>query len=474
MLGRINPASAGALIFRHEHPTRTSVRTTLGEFALGRDMPDRFATVAVVDTNGLLRGQKVCGHDLPGILEGGMGMSPAKLALDPTDVFLHLPGVTDDTSGYHDSRLRVDQASRVTVPFEDPQDSGLYLAEFTGDAQALCPRSVLRHIVELARDGGYTATLGIELEFTLFDETARTLLEKGFDQLLTATMHASHDLVIYQAAQSDFYGAVADMCDTLGVQLAKMHEEIGGGFMEACIRAAPAMSAADQAVLFRNFVRVLAMRRGQTVSFMPRWSEEVDSQSSHIHVSLRDRAGEPVFWDQSAPHNMSETFRHFLGGLQQFLPEVMLIFAPTVNSWRRFAEGTFAPPAFTWGIENRTTCLRVVGESAGSLRVENRLPCSDANPHLAAAATIAAGLAGIAERIEPEDPVVGNGFLAETGRPLTKSMDAAIAAMRESEFARRWLGPRFVETFTASRLSQVKQFCGKTLIDERRRFFELG
>ncbi|MCP1471642.1 glutamine synthetase [Sphingobium sp. OAS761] len=437
-------------------------------------MPDRFATVAVVDTNGLLRGQKVCGYDLPAILEGGMGMSPAQLALDPTDVFLHLPGVTDDTSDYHDSRLNVDRTSRVTVPFEAPQDSGLYFAEFTGDAQALCPRSVLRRIVGQAERAGYAATLGIELEFTLFDETARTLSEKGFDQLLTATMHASHDLVIYQAAQSEFYGAVADMCDTLGVRLAKMHEEIGGGFMEACIRAAPAMSAADQAVLFRNFVRVLAMRRGQTVSFMPRWSEEADSQSSHIHVSLRDRAGESVFWDSSAPHNMSETFRHFLGGLQQFLPDVMLIFAPTVNSWRRFAEGTFAPPAFTWGIENRTTCLRVVGESPGSLRIENRLPCSDSNPHLAAAATIAAGLAGVAGRIEPDEPVVGNGFVTERGRRLAESMDAAIAAMRESEFASHWLGQRFVETFTASRHSQLEQFQGLSLVDERRRFFELG
>jgi glutamine synthetase len=191
-------------------------------------------------------------------------------------------------------------------------------------------------------------------------------------------------------------------------------------------------------------------------------------------VSLRDRAGEPVFWDSSAPHNMSETFRHFLGGLQQFLPEVMLVFAPTVNSWRRFAEGTFAPSAFTWGIENRTTCLRVVGESPGSLRVENRLPCSDSNPHLAAAATIAAGLAGIAERIEPDEPVVGNGFLTERGRRLAESMDAAIAAMRESGFARSWLGPRFVETFTASRHSQAEQFRGLPLVDERRRFFELG
>jgi glutamine synthetase len=435
---------------------------------------DRFVTIAVVDTNGLLRGQKVCGHDLPGILTNGMGMSAAQLALDPTDVFLDVPGVTDDNAGYHDSRLAVDRTSRTTVPFEAPSDSGLYLAEFTGDAAAFCPRSVLRRILGRAEETGVAATLGIELEFTLFDETSLTLEQQGFENPVTATRHGSHDLVIYQAAQADFYGAVADMCDGLGITLAKMHEEFGAGFMEACIRAAPAMSAADQAVLFRNFVRVLAMRRGQTVSFMPRWSEEADSQSSHIHVSLQDLGGSPVFWAADAQHHMSDTFRHFLGGLQHFLPEVMLIFAPTVNSWRRFAESTFAPPAFTWGIENRTTCLRVVGESASSLRVENRLPCSDANPHLAAAATIAAGLAGIEARLEPDAPVVGNGFLVESGRPLVRNMDDAITAMRASQFAADWLGPRFVETFTASRACQREQFRDKTLIDERRRFFELG
>jgi glutamine synthetase len=268
----------------------------------------RFATIAVIDTNGLLRGQKVSGLDIDSALNG-VGMSAAQLALDPTDVFLDLPGVTDDKADFHDSQLVADRESRVTMPFEAPQDSDLYLAEFTGDAQAFCPRSLLRRVVGKADQAGFAATLGIELEFTLFDETALTLEQKGFEDLTTATRHASHDLVIYQTAQADFYGAVADMCDILGVTLAKMHEEIGGGFMEACIRAAPAMAAADQAVLFRNFVRVLAMRRGQTISFMPRWSEQVDSQSSHIHVSLRDRDGNPAFWNADAPHHMSDTLR---------------------------------------------------------------------------------------------------------------------------------------------------------------------
>jgi glutamine synthetase len=154
----------------------------------------------------------------------------------------------------------------------------------------------------------------------------------------------------------------------------------------------------------------------------------------------------------------------------------MLVCAPTVNSWRRFVEGTFAPPAFTWGMENRTTCLRVVGRGPGSMRVENRLPCADTNPYLTAAATIAAGLAGIEAEIDPTQPTVGNDYLphARHGRALQPNMKAAIDALRNSACANDWFGARFVETYSATRASQLDQFEGKSLIDERRRFFELG
>ena len=437
---------------------------------------ERFVTIAVVDTNGLLRGQKVAASELPGILANGMGMSPAQLALDPTDVFLTMPGVTDGTGDFHDSALRVDPATRRAIPWEVASDQGLMLAEFSGDAEAFCPRSLLRRVLARAATMGCFPKMGFELEFTLFNETADSLREKGYDNLRTATAHASHDLVIYQAVQSEFYNGVADFCEPLGIQLAKMHEEIGGGFMEACIAANGAMAAADQAVLLKNFLRVHAMRRGQTVSFMPRWSEEADSQSTHIHISLLDQEGKACFWDANEPRQMSARFHHFIGGLQTYLSDFMLMFAPTVNSWRRFAEGTFAPPAFTWGIENRTTCLRVVGESPKSIRVENRLPCADGNPYLTAAATIAAGLAGIAEGLKPTEATVGNGYQASArhGRPLHKNMPQAIEAFRASACAKDWFGDRFVETYSATRESQVKQFVGKSLIDERRRFMELG
>lgn len=437
---------------------------------------ERFVTVAVTDTNGLLRGQKLSAKGLDGVLRDGIGMAPAQLALDPTDEILELPGVTDDNGDFSDTRLRVDEQSRRHMPWEKQGDSALYLAEFTGDASAYCPRSVLRRVLDRAADAGFHPTYGYEIEFTLFNETSESLREKDFDNLQTATPHASHDLLLYQSLQSDFYTKVADICEPLGIEIGKMHEEIGGGFMEACIDAGQALRPADQAVLLKNFLRVLAMRQGQSVCYMPRWSETADSQSTHIHLSLNDTDGAPMFWSDSADNHISDNFRYFIGGLQANLPGMMLMFAPTVNSWRRFAEGTFAPPAYSWGFENRTCAFRVVGHSPQSLRFENRLPGADSNPYLTMAATLSAGLAGIEAKTDPTEATVGNGYIAGVcqGDPLIPDMQTAIEQLQISAHAAEWLSPRFVEAFSATRAAQMSQFENSDLIAERKRFFELG
>ena len=430
-----------------------------------------FATVALVDTNGLLRGQMVSTRSLAGILKNGMGMAPAQLALDPTDQMLDMPGVSDGTGDYHDDPLIVDPTSVRRIPWAKAGLDLLMLAQFSGETAAICPRSILRAVLSQARATGLIPRYGLELEYTLFDETAETARAKGYRNLKTATPHASHDLVLYQVVQSEWYEAVAAMCEPLRIDLAKMHEEIGGGFMEACIAAGEGLEPADQLVLLKTFLRALALRQGRSVTFMPRWSEAADSQSVHVHVSLRDAQGKALFHDPSQPRSMSQTFRHFLGGLQKYMGDLALVCMPTVNSFRRFAPGTFAPPGLTWGYENRTTCFRVVGHDAGSLRVENRLPGADTNPYL----TVAAGVAGIIEQIEPHPEVIGNGHgQTPDGLDFPRSMPEAIARLRASAIAANWLGPRFVQTFCATRSSQYDQFRAKVPDVELERFFDLG
>jgi glutamine synthetase len=434
-----------------------------------------YATVAMTDTNGLLRGQLVSTASLAGILRDGMGMAPVTLALDPTDEVLDLPGVTDGTADFHDDPLRVDPASARTLPWSREGRDLLVLANYAGESAALCPRSLLTSVLARALEHGYAPRYGLELEYTLFDETAASARAKNYRDLRTATPHKSHDLVLYQVAQTDWYDAVADMCEPLGINLAKMHEEIGAGFLEACIAAGERLEPADQLVLLKNFLRALAIRQGRSVTFMPRWSEDADSQSIHLHVSLLDVAGVPVFHDGAGRHGMSQTFLHFIGGLQRYLGDLSLLFLPTVNSYRRFAPGTFAPPGLTWGYENRTSCLRIVGHDPRSIRVENRLAGADANPYLIVAATLAAGIAGIIEQAAPEPEVIGNGYAQAGGGPdYARSMPEAIERLRRSEFARNWLGSPFVEGFAATRQSQYDAFRTKVPDTELQRFFDLG
>ena len=438
------------------------------------DPASRFATVAMTDTNGLLRGQMVSVGALRGIAKNGMGMAPAQLALDPTDVLLPIPGVNDDTGDFHDDTLELDPATVRQLPWSKAGHDLLVLSNFVGPSADLCPRALLKRVLGRAEAAGYLPKYGMELEFTLFDETAESARAKGYRGLKTATPHASHDLILYQVVQTEWYEALAAICEPLKIDLVKLQEEIGPGFMEVCIGAGQGTEPADQLVLLKNFVRALALRQGRSVTFMPRWNDQSDSQSIHLHMSMKDLAGGLIFHDPKGPHGMSRTFRHFIGGLQAHLGDLTLIFQPTVNSYRRFAPGTFAPPGLTWGYENRTTCLRVVGHDAGSLRVENRMAGSDANPYLITAAMVAAGVAGIIGEIEPDDEVLGSGYAQTPQRDFARSMPEAIGRLKGSDFARDWLGAPFVQAFASTRAAQHDEFRRKVPDVELARFFDLG
>ncbi|WP_187968908.1 glutamine synthetase family protein [Aquibium microcysteis] len=438
------------------------------------DPASRFATVAMTDTNGLLRGQMVSARSLKGIVRSGMGMSPVQLALDPTDAMLTIPGVNDDKGDFHDDPLQVDPASVRRLPWSKPGHDLLVLSNYVGASAQICPRALLKSVIARAGEAGLVPKYGMELEYTLFDETPESARAKGYRNLRTATAHASHDLLLYQVVQTEWYEAVAAMCEPLRIDLAKMHEEIGAGFMEACVGAGEGTEPADQLVLLKNFIRALALRQGRSVTFMPRWTEKADSQSIHLHISLKDENGQPLFWDPNGKNGVSRKFRHFLGGLQTYIGDLTLIFQPTVNSYRRFAPGTFAPPGLTWGFENRTTCFRLVGHDEGTLRVENRLPGADSNPYLSAAATIAAGVAGVLGEIEPDPETIGSGYAQEPARDFARSMPEAIERLRGSAFAKDWLGERFVDAFAATRQCQYDEFSRKVPDVELERFFDLG
>jgi len=264
---------------------------------------------------------------------------------------------------------------------------------------------------------------------------------------------------------------------SMRIPLEAVHEEIGfPSQLEASLQYAEGLTSPDNAVMFKSFAKSVAQRRGQLLSFMARWHNDVDGNSGHIHASLRDTEGNPVFFDEQKPHGISDTMRYFIGGLQKVLPELTVLLAPNVNSFKRFVPDRFAPTSVAWGLENRTVGLRAVGGSPASRRLECRLPGADANPYLSIAATLVAGLYGIENRIEPGPEMEGNAYLqkipAKLRLPATYA--EAIERLNRSKIAREWIGDKFVETFVSGRRAQEEEFRNLITEAEVERFLELS
>ncbi|MGK0442082.1 MAG: glutamine synthetase, partial [Pseudohongiellaceae bacterium] len=246
--------------------------------------------------------------------------------------------------------------------------------------------------------------------------------------------------------------------------------------IEAALTVDEATSAADKAALFKTFMKVLAQRNNLMATFMAKWSGDYPGQSGHIHISLKNSSdGGASFYDSNNPHNISKTQRHFIAGQQRLMPELLAMLAPTVNSYSRLIPGFWAPTDATWGVENRTTALRVIPGSAKSQRVEYRLGSADANPYLALAAALGAGLYGIEHELEPEPQVKGNAYeqdhAAELALPRTL-WDAA-QKLKQSNAAKLLFGETFVEHFAATREWEEREFRRHITDWEMERYFEI-
>ena len=241
--------------------------------------------------------------------------------------------------------------------------------------------------------------------------------------------------------------------------------------MEVC----DALEAADRAALFKTFAKVFAQRRGLMATFMARWSPDWPGQSGHIHLSLLDAKGRNVFYDAKKSDGISDSMRRFIGGQQALMPEWLALSAPTVNSYSRLVPGFWAPTAATWGVENRTCALRAIPAGEKGQRVEYRVTAADINPYVAMAAALASGLRGIERKIEPDPPVVGNGYEAEVkdSRRFPATLAEAAMRLRNSAAAREWFGADFTNHFAASREWEERQFRARITDWELERYFEI-
>jgi glutamine synthetase len=228
-------------------------------------------------------------------------------------------------------------------------------------------------------------------------------------------------------------------------------------------------------VLFKAGVKEIGHRFGILPSFMARWSTELPGCSGHAHQSLWDAAGERnLFHDEADPRRMSRLFRSYLAGILTLLPELLALWAPTVNSYKRLVDGFWAPTRPTWGIDNRTVACRVIPGSPGSTRLEMRVPGADVNPYLAVAASVGAGLWGVERGLELDVPeTVGSAYADESRPRLPRTLQEATERLAASTAARELLGEGFVEHFVQTREWEWRQFCDAVTDWELRRYFEI-
>jgi glutamine synthetase len=235
------------------------------------------------------------------------------------------------------------------------------------------------------------------------------------------------------------------------------------------------VAAADKAALFKTFTKALAQRHGRMATFMAKWSPNYPGQSGHLHLSLRDREGASAFYAADAPGHVSDTMRHFIAGQQALMPQLLALIAPTVNSYTRLIPGYWAPTSATWGVENRTCALRVIGGSAKSQRVEYRVAAADGNPYLVLAAALGSGLWGIHNVLEPTAPTTGNAYTApptpELQLPAT--LWEAAQRLKGSEAAIWIFDDPFVEHYAASREWEEREFRKQITDWELARYFEI-
>lgn len=455
-----------------EHPiTADHVRALIAEHDIDT------VKIGAPDLDGIYRGKRIPAHAFLAGLEHGFAQCDVIFGWDINeDLVPDLP-FTGWESGYPDIIARPDLDTFKIVPWEDRVAA--VVCDYTdehGRPVVIAPRHVLAWVLERAAALGYRAELAMELEFRIFREDQRSLRTKGWQDLDPLSPSTSC-YSIHRASGDDFLlGRIRRMMDAHDIPIEGYNREHGPGMYEMNLTHAPGVTAADHTMLFRTGVKEICLQEGMTASFMAKWSDQEDGSSGHIHQSLWSlEDGRNLFHDAHGDHRFSDLARHYAAGVLRTLPEFCALYASNINSYKRFVAGTWAPTSVTWGVETRTTALRMVPGSAGSTRIENRVPGSDANPYLALAACIAGGLHGIEHRLPLPPAARGNAYAlaAAEAPPLPATLEQAVERFAASALAREYFGEQFVEHFVAMRRWEVRQY--NRVVDrwQRERYLEM-
>ncbi len=341
-----------------------------------------------------------------------------------------------------------------------------------GDPIGVAPRSILRRQVEAARSLGYESLAASELEYYLFRTSYREAAREGYRDLEPAGWYLEDYHILQGTRTESFHGAARRHLKLSGVPVETSKGEWGRGQHELNVRYAEALEMADRHVVLKQCLKELAEAAGMSMTFMAKLASDRAGSSCHIHLSLW-RDGENVLAGtrQLGGAKCSDVFGWFLAGWIAHVPDVMPFYAPTVNSYKRYVEGSWAPTRLAWSCDNRTAGFRVVGQGP-SLRIECRIPGADCNPYLAFAAALASGLDGITNRLQPPDCFIGDAYSARSLPRVPYTLAEAADRFAGSDFAHRAFGADVVEHYTRFFRAEGEAYDRAVTDWERMRYFE--
>ena len=424
--------------------------------------------LAMTDMQGRLQGKRLtAAHFLDEVVEHDAEGCNYLLAVDVDMNTVEGYAMSSWERGYGDFVFKPDMDTLRLVPWQE--GTALVTCDLVwedGSPGVASPRQILKRQLERLSERGLEAWVGTELEFLVFMDSYEEAWRKGYRDLEPANYYNVDYSLMGTARIEPLLRRIRNSMVSAGLAVENAKGECNFGQHEINFKYDRALATADGHSIYKNGAKEIAAQEGHSISFMPKFNER-EGNSCHIHLSLRGEDGTPVF---AEGHDFSETFQNFLAGQLACLREFTLFFAPNINSYKRFAVGSFAPTAVAWGKDNRTCSMRVVGHGP-SLRVENRLPGGDVNPYLAIAAMIAAGLHGIDNELPLEDEIVGSAYFSDKPRVPTNLREAR-ELFAGSEAARAAFGEEVVEHYLNMARVEIEAFEAAVTDWERYRTFE--
>ncbi len=414
----------------------------------------------VVDMQGRLMGKRFHAHNF---VETAWEESHCCNYLLATDLEMFtVEGYASSSwaSGYGDYVMKPDLATLRRIPWLEGTALVLcdVLDHHTHEPVPHSPRAILQQQITRLAGKGMRAMMATELEFFLFEQSYEQARHSGYRGLTPISAY-NEDYHIFQTTKEEgVMRAIRNGLFGAGIPVECSKGEAEAGQEEINYRYSDVLDTADNHVIIKNGAKEIAWQNGRALTFLAKPSHKTAGSSSHIHQSLWSLDGKPLFYDEKAEWGMSKLMRHYVAGLLAHASEITWFLAPYVNSYKRFAEGTFAPTKAVWSRDNRTAGYRMCGEGTRAIRIECRVGGADLNPYLAAAALIAAGLDGIERELELEPPFVGDAYAARRARSIPRTLRDAATAMKRSKMLRAAFGDEVIDHYYRAAMWEQEEY----------------